>query len=114
MCPYDRRHRLARDLAIGSVGPSLEGGFGIREFAEKLVAGCSVVSGERRSERGEDARLPVDQRPVAIEGQGMEGAVVEVRHERIVKPGRACRTSSTGCTGPSTRVAPTDGRAGRS
>jgi hypothetical protein len=88
-CPEDRCDRpqpTGKDLAIREVGPVLERRLGVRVGLEELVVrDVDAVGGEDRPEASQKAGLPVDQGAVAVEGQRVEGAVVDFsRHPQIV------------------------------
>ena len=73
------------DLAIGQIRPGLGGCLDRRVRLQQLIVGA--VDAARRqdpAEGGQDPRLPVDERAVAVEGQRLEGAVVEIGHRRII------------------------------
>jgi hypothetical protein len=72
--PEDRHQQLA----IRRVGTSLGSGLQLGvERQESFGVGRHTVVPQDRLKRGEDARLPVDQRPVAVEGQHPLGREVD-------------------------------------
>jgi hypothetical protein len=71
-----------QDLAVAQVRAGLERGLVARVALEQLVVGGrDAVGVDHAAHRREEPGLPVDQRPVAVEGQGVEPVEVE-RHPR--------------------------------
>ena len=88
-CPETRRDRTqptSEDLAIGEVWPSLKRRLGVGVGLQELVVrAVNAVGGQDWSEASQEAGLPVDQGAVAVEGQCIEGALVDFsRHPQIV------------------------------
>ena len=86
MRPGHRCHRLAGDVSIPAIGTRLERGLGVPVLVEERISIRRDEVRHRRPEGGEDSRLPVDQRAVAIERQRVEGGVVEIRHQPLAPP----------------------------
>ena len=81
----DLAQAASEDLAIAQVRPRLEPGLGRGELPQHLVVGRRHSARiQHRTNAGEDAGLPVDERAVAVEGQCLEASVVEIGHRRSV------------------------------
>jgi hypothetical protein len=73
-----------KDLGIRPVRAALGGRFVVRIPSQDVLGvGVDPVRGEHRTEGGAEPGLPVDERPVAVEGQRLDiGEVDRVRHPR--------------------------------
>ena len=90
----DPAQRTGHDVAVAQVRAALELGLvpavGLEEL---LVAGGDAVRVERRPQAGEDAALPVDERAVAVEREGVEVVEADGRHGAVSC--QTCPTSET-------------------
>ncbi len=83
------RTPAARIVAIREIGAGLGRSLDRRVCLEQLVVGSiDAVWREDPPQGGEDAGLPIDERAVAIEGEGVECTVVK-RHPDIIADLRA-------------------------
>ena len=76
----DPLERPGEDVGVAPVLARLELGLVASvELKQLLVGDIGAVVREDRPERGEEAALPVDQGPVAVEGERLEGREIEFR-----------------------------------
>ena len=74
---------VAEDVPVAPVGAGLCRRFQLRVVGQQLVVrSLDPAPRQHRPQAGEDPGLPVDERAVAVEGQGLEPPVVESGHDR--------------------------------
>src|SRR5204862_2819323 len=90
----DSPERTGDDVAVAQVRAALELCLVPAVALEQLlVAGGDPMRAERRPQAAEDSALPVDERAVAIERQGLEVVEADRRHGAV-----SCQTCPTGET----------------
>src|SRR5690606_28116389 len=110
----DRVEHQSQNLAVGLIRRLLDAGLQApEEFEDLLVTQLDAPPRQDRPQRIDDARFPVDQGPVAVEGQDPVGRQIQ-RH--VKTPLASCPLQSPARGGPedSATIPPPQRRNGHS